>query len=173
MRGTIDHHEHSFSLQVICRTQDGAIGAWQHNSGSSWKHELAKVQTIGGRVWDGGGIVDAQVPVKGVEDALQGHSRAGGAAQEVLLNGQPGRGGAWVDVCLGNVALDLLQRVCFKSAFNSFVNQCSLLCKLLDHCIIRMATCQQLHLQLLLQNAQQQQPLRCSTLTMCRSEQWV
>ena len=69
------------------------------------------MHTVGGRIRDGGGIVDAQVPVEGIEDTLQGHSRAGGAAQEILLDGQPGCGGTRVDVSLGNVALDLLQAI--------------------------------------------------------------
>ena len=124
---------------ICCKQwQDRAVGAWQHIGGANRKHKLARMQTVGGRVRDGGSIVDAQVPVEGVEDALQGHSRAGGAAQEVLLNSQPGRGGAWVDVCLGDMALDLLQRVFCMSAFHSIVNQRSLLCKLLGRCIGRL-----------------------------------
>ncbi len=67
--------------------------------------------TIGSSVRYGRAVVDAQVPVEGLEDPLQGDPRAWGAAQEVALDSKPCGGCAGVDVCLGNVPLDLLQSV--------------------------------------------------------------
>ena len=138
------HQEHAFSLRgearraVKCCSASLRAAACPSGLGGMLIKPERRVswgvmQTIGGCIRDGGSIVDAQVPVEGVEDALQGHPRARGAAQEVVLDGQPGRGGARVDVSLGDVALDLLQRVCLKSASHSIVNQSPLLCKLHDH----------------------------------------